>query len=89
MRKLAKQKDVMFFYSDHAIAEMQNDGLARIDIENMLRRCRVTYVEDKKGDETWRAEGTDCDGRPIVAIVVAYTNIIKIKIITAWAKKNA
>jgi hypothetical protein len=38
---------------------------------------------------TWRAEGSDIDGRSIAAIVVAYEddNNPEIKILTTWAKK--
>jgi hypothetical protein len=56
----------------------------------MLKRCSVSNVEDTDGEQTWRAEGTDIDGRRIVAIVVAYEDeeYPAIKIITTWAKKS-
>lgn len=55
----------------------------------MLKRCSVTLVEtDGRGEETWRAEGTDIDGRSIVAVVVAYQTVLKIKIVTCWAKRD-
>ena len=72
-------------YTSHALDEMKADKIVRIDVENMLRRCRVTLVETKKGEETWRAEGTDNNGRGITAVVVAYEDVIRVKIITAWA----
>jgi hypothetical protein len=63
---------------------MRKDSIVKIDIENMLRRCRVTLVEFKSEKE-WRAEGTDSDSRRIAAVVVASEREIEIKIITAWA----
>jgi hypothetical protein len=86
LRNLARKKNVEFYYVNHALVEMKNDDIAKIDIENMLRRCRVTLVEDKKGEETWRAEGNDYNGRPIVATIVAYEDAIVVKIVTAWKK---
>ena len=65
---------------------MTKDAIFRLDVENMLRRCQVTFVEDVKGEETWRAEGTDSDGRRIAAVVVAYEEEITIKIVTSWEK---
>ena len=70
--------------------ERKNDGIAKLDVHNMLKRCSVTNVEDTDGEEGWRAEGTDIDGRRIIAIVVAYEDeeFPEIKIITTWAKKS-
>jgi hypothetical protein len=53
----------------------------------MLRRCRVTQVELNGCDETLRAEGSDADGRPLVAIVVLYEETVVIKVITGWIRK--
>lgn len=73
----------------HTIKAMKDDSLYRADVEDMLCACRVTQVEDSGGEETWRAEGVDFDGRPIAAIVVAYEdeNPPSIKVITCWVKK--
>jgi hypothetical protein len=58
-------------------------------VEEMLCTCTVTRVADSKGEESWRAEGEDFDGRVIVAVVVPYesANPPYIKIVTAWVKK--
>jgi hypothetical protein len=88
LRTLASDPRVIFDYRDHALVEMGNDDLYRIDVENMLRRCRVTLVEDIDGEETWRAEGTDIDGRPIAAVIVPYEETIEVKIITAWKRSK-
>ena len=67
----------------------EKTGIAKIDVENMLKRCSVINVEDTDGEEGWRATGSDIDGRSIVAIVVPYEddNYPEIKIVTVWAKK--
>lgn len=87
LRRMAQNEAVRFAYRKHALEEMEKDRVHRIDVENMLRRCRVTLVEESKGEVTWRAEGKDTEGRNIAAVVVAYEGVIKIKIITAWAKR--
>jgi hypothetical protein len=89
LRKLARSRDVLFFYSDHAVAELNKDGIFKITVENMLRKCRVTNVEESDGETSWRAEGTDNDGRRIVVVVIAYEDPPKeIKVITGWAHKD-
>nr|WP_295237154.1 DUF4258 domain-containing protein [uncultured Brevundimonas sp.] len=75
------------FYRKHALKEMENDGIVRIDVESMMRACRVTLVEQSQGEETWRAEGADFNGRDIAAVVVPYEDDLEIKVITAWAVK--
>lgn len=77
------------FVTSHGVTEQANDGLARIDVEEMLCDCTVTRVDQSQGEESWRAEGEDFDGRPITAIVVPYENAKPpyIKVITSWVKK--
>lgn len=84
LRKLAGAEPA-FYFTKHALEEMAKDGIVRFDVETMLGRCQVTLVEDKRGEETWRAEGADFDSRIIAAVVVAYEGEHEIKIITAWA----
>ena len=84
LRALAANPQVRIRYTRHALEEMANDELVRIDVENMLRRCCVTLVEDSQGEETWRAQGSDNNGGSITAVVVAYETEICIKVITAW-----
>jgi hypothetical protein len=86
LRRLARAEGVRFAYRKHALEEMAKDHIVRIDVENMLRGCKVTLVEETKGELTWRAEGRDTEGRSLTAVVVAYEDLIKVKIITAWAK---
>ena len=89
LRDLARDPNVLVWWKRHADEERQKDGIAKIDVHNMLKRCMVTNVEETDGEETWRAEGKDIDGRSIAAIVVAYEDEHnpEIKIITTWAKK--
>ncbi len=78
----------MVFYTDHAEVERTKDNISKLDIANMLCRCVVTLVEmAKSGEEEWRAEGTDNDGRKITAVVVVYEKVAEIKIVTTWANK--
>jgi hypothetical protein len=89
LRKLARNPNVRVGWRSHADDERKKDGIAKLDVQNMLKRCSVTNVEDTDGEEIWRAEGTDIDGRRITAILVAYEDEEnpEIKIITVWAKK--
>jgi hypothetical protein len=89
LRKLAQNRNVSFWWRGHAEVERKKDRIAKIDVHNMLKRCLVSNVEESDGEEAWRAEGTDIDGRRICAIVVPYEDDHnpEIKIITTWAKK--
>jgi hypothetical protein len=87
LRKLARRSDVSVWWRDHADIERRKDNIAKIDVQNMLKRCSVSNVEVTDGEECWRAEGTDIDGRRIAAVVVAYDEPPAIKIITTWAHK--
>lgn len=89
LRRLAKNPRTVFTYSGHCEKELAKDAIAKIDVENMIRRCRVSMVElDKYGEETWRAEGKDFNGRTIAVVVVAYEMSFEIKVITGWASKG-
>ena len=88
LRELASSGARVFF-TEHALDEMAADKMARIDVEEMLCDCTVTRVADSHGEESWRAEGEDFDGRPITAVVVPYEKASPpyIKVITSWVKK--
>lgn len=87
LRRAARRGTV--FFTDHAEVERKKDSIEKIDIVNMLGRCSVTLIETNKdnGEEEWRGEGTDSDGRKITAVVVVYENVSEIKVVTAWANK--
>jgi hypothetical protein len=67
LRSLARRRGVRFLYRRHAEEELRKDGIPKIDVENMLRRCRVSMIEERGGELTRRVEGTDVNGRGIVA----------------------
>jgi hypothetical protein len=70
LRRIARRGTV--FFTDHAEIERKKDGIEKLDVVNMLGRCAVSLVETNKdnGEEEWRAEGSDNDGRKITAVVV-------------------
>lgn len=92
LRKAASHHDVTIFFRKHAEIELAKDGIEKIDVANMLCRCVVTLVETnhKRGEDEWRAEGADSDGRRIAAEVVLYDedDPPAIKVITGWAGKK-
>ena len=89
LRKIARDRRAIIFYTDHAEVERKKDKIEKIDIANMLCRCSVSLVEVNKqdGEEEWRAEGKDNDGRSITVVVVVYETVAEIKVVTTWAKK--
>lgn len=87
LRKLACNPGVLVWWTRHGEDERNKDGITKVDVCNMLKRCRVTNVEDSGEEQTWRAEGTDIDGRSLVAIVVAYEDDAEIKVITTWIRR--
>jgi hypothetical protein len=88
LRRIARRGTV--FFTDHAEIERKKDAIEKIDVVNMLGRCTISLVETNKdnGEEEWRAEGSDSDGRKITAVVVAYEDVAEVKIITTWANKK-
>jgi hypothetical protein len=88
LRRLARNPAVRFLYRRHAETELRADGIEKLDIENMLRRCSVSLSEISGRELTHRAEGTDGAGRPIAAVVVMYEEDLVIKVITGWAGKR-
>jgi hypothetical protein len=88
LRRIARRGTV--FFTDHAEIERKKDGIEKIEVVNMLGRCTISLIETNKdnGEEEWRAEGTDSDGRKITAVVVAYEDVAEVKVVTAWANKK-
>ncbi|WOH52305.1 hypothetical protein [Bradyrhizobium sp. sBnM-33] len=88
LRRIARRGTI--FFTNHAEIERKKDGIEKLDVVNMLGRCTVSLVEVNKenGEEEWRAEGTDNDGRKITAVVVAYEDVAEVKIVTTWANKK-
>jgi hypothetical protein len=88
LRRIARRGTV--FFTDHAEVERKKDGIEKIEVINMLGRCTISLVETNKdnGEEEWRAEGTDSDGRKITAVVVVYEDVAEVKVVTTWANKK-
>ncbi len=88
LRRVARRATI--FYTEHAESERKKDGIEKIDIANMLCRCLITLIETNKenGENEWRAEGTDSDGRKITAVVVVYGDVGEIKVVTTWANNK-
>jgi hypothetical protein len=88
LRRIARRGTI--FFTNHAEIERRKDGIEKLDVVNMLGRCTISLVEVNKenGEEEWRAEGTDNDGRKITAVVVAYEDVAEVKVVTTWANKK-
>jgi len=88
LRRVARRGTV--FFTDHAEIERKKDGIEKIDVVNMLGRCTISLAETNResGEEEWRAEGSDSDGRKITAVVVVYGDVAEVKVVTTWANKR-
>lgn len=53
----------------------------------MLKTGFVARVEMNKGEETWNVRGTDLDERDLEIVIVAYDEVIRIKVISAWERR--
>jgi hypothetical protein len=51
LRKLARNPNVLVWWTGHGGVERNKDDVAKIDVHNMLKRCRVTNVEDSEGEQ--------------------------------------
>ncbi|MEX2632129.1 MAG: DUF4258 domain-containing protein [Tistlia sp.] len=87
IRELANNPSTRFLYRKHAQEEMRNDHISKLDVLYVLRRGSVVRVEQSLGDETWNVRGSDGDGRRLEIVVVAYEDRVRVKVITAWARK--
>lgn len=88
LRRITRRGTV--FFTAHAEIERKKDDVEKLDVVNMLGRCSVSLVETNRdnGEEEWRAEGSDNDGRKITAVVVAYEDVAEVKVVTTWANKK-
>ena len=87
LRRVARRATI--FFTSHADDERLKDQIEKVEVANMLCRCTISLIETNKdnGEDEWRAEGTDSDGRKITAVVVVYEKVGEIKVVTAWANK--
>jgi hypothetical protein len=89
LRNVAQRPDVYVWFTKHSLKEMAKDAMYRPDVQNMLKRCSISKIEESGGELTYRAHGSDSDGRKITAEVVLYEDDVEIKVITAWADKTS
>jgi hypothetical protein len=91
MRRVACEewRDAQQSFSPTTLKRNGRKMTSKSDVTNMLGRCSISLVEINKenGEEEWRAEGTDTDGRKITAVVVMYEDVSEVKIVTTWANK--
>lgn len=52
LRRMAKDRRTLTFYTGHAEVERKKDDISRLDIAHMLGRCSVSLVEvnNKSGE---------------------------------------
>ena len=88
LRELARKPGVRLKFRDHALEEMAKDGISQPSVKSMLKRCAVVEIGYSRREETWVAVGSDVLGKPISVVVVAYEDLLVIKVITAWADRR-
>ena len=70
-------------FDRHALQRVEERGVGRLEVVNMLTRCRVTAVEPSRGRERWTAEGLDQNARQLRAVVTLREDwIVHIYVIT-------
>lgn len=87
LRKIATAPGVLISYTDHALERMAERGISRLDVRHVLKTGFVARVEMNKGEETWNVRGTDLDERDLEIVIVAYDEVIRIKVISAWERR--
>ena len=88
LRELARKQGVRLKFRDHALEEMAKDKISQPSVKSMLKRCAVIEVGYSHREETWVAAGGDVLGKRISAVVVAYEDLLMIKVITAWEDRR-
>ncbi|MBK1663989.1 hypothetical protein CKO38_01910 [Rhodospirillum rubrum] len=86
LHALATNPGTLWEFRAHAQDEMRKDGITKPDVQTVLRRSAVVKVEQARFEETWLVHGKDCDERTLEIVVVAYEDVLRIKIITAWTR---
>lgn len=86
LRTLAKKDGVTVAFSPHAEKEMRKDGITRVDILSILKRCAVTRCELYALEWRWTATGRTCDDENIEIVCIPEEELIRIDVITIWRK---
>jgi hypothetical protein len=87
LRTLANTDGLSVAFSPHAEREMRKDGLTRVDILSILKRCAVVASELHGLEWRWTATGRTCDGDQVEMVCVAEEEEIRIDIVTVWKKE--
>lgn len=89
IRRMMRNPGVRIVYSDHAERErMVQRKITDNDVRTVLKRCRVTLVEDRGPTPVWNAEGSDLDGRRLRVCVRVNEEAIVVVVITVIDLKS-
>jgi hypothetical protein len=84
IRVLAVDPRASFVFWGHAEGEMRKDGIARVDILNVLKRESV--IAEEMHGTIWRqtVRGRDNDGDVITVVIEMNEVEWEIAVVTAW-----
>ena len=83
LRKTLANPECRYIWTAHAQEVMAERNISAADIEHALMTGHVT-LEEKKKDILWRVEGTDIDGRTLEVVVAVFSDVVVIKVVTAF-----
>jgi hypothetical protein len=86
LRALANVDGLTVAFSPHAEQKMKLNGLTRVDVLSILQICSVIRCELHCLEWRWTARGRTCDGETVEIVCVAKEELIRIDVITVWAK---
>jgi Domain of unknown function (DUF4258) len=86
LRTLANKDGVAVAFSPHSEKEMRKDGITRVDILSILKRCTVIGCELCAIEWRWTARGGTCDGENVEIVCIPEEELIRIDVITVWRK---
>jgi Domain of unknown function (DUF4258) len=70
LHAIARSAAFRLVVTPHAEGQMKKRGVARFEVEKILKAGAVVMVEtDVRGRETWRVAGRDADGERIEPVV--------------------
>ncbi len=87
LRTLANKVGLAVAFSPHAEKEMRKDGIDRVDVLSILKRCAVIGCELYALDWRWTATGRTCDGENVGIVCIPTEELIRIDVITVWKEK--
>jgi hypothetical protein len=83
LREIAKSETCRWFFTKHALEEMDKSHITAPDVKHLCQTGRVE-LEEYKQDILWRVVGKNVDGEEITAIVAVDGEEIRIKVVTAF-----